>query len=538
MTRVLICSEWSQLNTGYGVMTAEIAGRLQSLGFEVAELAMYAVAGDPRLQQGRWPVYPVVPKKEDKDARTRYDSDPHNQFGRLAFNPVAKEFRPDIVLAFQDAWYQQHIVTSPYRPFFRYLYIPPVDAEQQKDEWLDMMSMADAVGTYTDWGTETLTRECGGSLKLVGAISPGVDASVYRPIPNKADLRSAFGLPEDALVCGFVSRNQVRKRFPELAKAFRHFLDTAPSGVADRAHLYWHTSWPDLGWDLPSLVRDSGVGSRLWLTYVCKACHHVFASRWMGAGGSCPKCHQFAAVLPNTSVGVPREALPLVYNLMDVYVQYANSEGLGLGAIEAAACGVPVMAVDYSAMADVVKKVEGWPISLHTVVQELETGCLRAIPDKASFCEQLQVVLSLPEPVRRARGAAARDGVIRHYNWDQSVLKMANVFAGMEPALSWDSEYRPHYPARTVPNGLSNADFVQWGFTAVAGRPDLRNSSAALRMVRELDWGVTLLGNNPYFSDECFLGRSKAVTEVTRESLMKTFLNMAEERNNWEKYRC
>lgn len=540
MARILICSEWSALNTGYGVMTLEIAKRLHAMGHQVAELAMYAQEGDGRLGNVPWPVFPVVPSRDNKEAFQRYESDPHNQFGRMAFGPTLLKYRPDACVGWQDPWYHQHIATSPLRPFFKFLYIPTVDATPQKDEWLDIMSMADAIGAYTDWGHSVLEKEGGGSLKLVGAIPPGVDHKTYRPVQDKRQLRSVFGVPQDALVCGFVSRNQVRKRFPEMARAFRKFLDVAPAHIADRAILHWHTSWPDVGWDIPNLIRDSGVGTRIWLTYFCKRekCGHVFANRWAGVALTCPKCHEPTAGLPRTNSGVPREVLPYVYNLFDVYCQYANSEGFGLGLIEAASCGVPVMGVDYSAMSDIVRKLEGWPLRPLAHINEVETGCNRAVPDPDAFVESLLEVLSLPEPVRRARGACARDAVIRHYDWDRSVQKMSNVLVGMGPSLDWSMPFRPHQVPREMPGGLSNADFVRWGFAVMAGRPDLVNSSASLRMVRELDWGVSLTGSNPYFSDESFLGRSRSVKEVKRQTLIDIWMKMAEERNHWEQMRC
>lgn len=538
MTRILICSEWSALNTGYGVMTLEIAKRLQALGHEVAELAMYVQEGDPRIANAPWPVFPVVPRQDDKDAFQRYSGDPHNQFGRLAFEPTLLRFRPQVCVGWQDPWYHQHIVLSPLRPFFKFLYIPTVDAIPQKDEWLDIMSMADAVGSYTDWGHSVLEKA--GLRNLVGSISPGVDAAVYRPVQDKRQLRQAFGLAQDALVCGFVSRNQVRKRFPEMSLAFRQFLDTAPEHISKRAILYWHTSWPDVGWDMPTLIRDSGIGSRLWLTYFCKRpeCGHAFASRWAGAAMTCPKCHEASAGLPNTNNGVPREVLPYIYNLFDVYCQYANSEGFGLGLAEAAACGVPVMGVDYSAMGDLVRKLEGWPLEPSGYSTEIETGCQRAVPSSQSFVDSLLTVFQMPGPVRMARGAAARDSAIKYYDWNQNVRKMSNVILGMDSALDWRSPFRPHAIPKEMPANLSNADYVRWGFRYVAGRPDLANSAASLRMIRELDWGVSLTGNNPYFSDESFIGRSRNIKQVTRQTVAEHWVKMAQERQHWESMRC
>ena len=75
-------------------------------------------------------------------------------------------------------------------------------------------------------------------------------------------------------------------------------------------------------------------------------------------------------------------------NCFDVYVQYANSEGFGLPQVEAAACGVPVMGTDYSAMESVLRKLGGTPIRPAALYKELETGCYRAVPNNELAAEK------------------------------------------------------------------------------------------------------------------------------------------------------
>ena len=58
----------------------------------------------------------------------------------------------------------------------------------------------------------------------------------------------------------------------------------------------------------------------------------------------------FGSKLTNVGDGVDTKTLASIYNLFDVYIQPANSEGFGLPIVEAAACGVPVMATDYSVL--------------------------------------------------------------------------------------------------------------------------------------------------------------------------------------------
>ena len=89
------------------------------------------------------------------------------------------------------------------------------------------------------------------------------------------------------------------------------------------------------------------------------------------------------ATLSNVKNGASYEDLSNIINLFDLYVQYANCEGFGLPQVEAAACGIPVVSTDYSAMESVIRKLEGFPVKPKDLYKELETGCLRAVQDNA-----------------------------------------------------------------------------------------------------------------------------------------------------------
>jgi glycosyltransferase involved in cell wall biosynthesis len=537
--RVLLSAESSLLNSGYGVMTEAIARRLHESGrFEVAELAAYAQAGDPRLNQVPWRVYPVMPGPDDKEGRAAYDADPFNQFGKMAFHPALLHFRPHVVFAHRDTWYEQHVAYSPLRPFYRFLYVPPVDAEPQKSDWLDVMARADAVGTYTDWAA-SLLREQAPSLNQVGTIPPGVDHRSFQPLPDRLRVRAEFGIPQDSLVVGFVSRNQMRKRFPEFLEAFAAFLAGAPEDIASRSVLYWHTGWPDLGWDIPTLLKQSGISSRVHFTYVCRndQCRHVFASRWADVVSHCPRC-SYPACLPRTDVGLTRQDMARLYNLFDVYVQYASSEGFGVGLVEAASCGVPVMAVDYSGMEDVVRKLEGTPIAVKAFFAEAETGCRRAIPDAEDFGRKLTALLRMPEAMRRHLGSRARSGAVHHYDWDRSVGLLMEAIDQLPPALPWGSPPRTRPAPTNPPDGLSNAEFVRWGFHAVAGRPDLADSATAEKCLRDMNWGASLTGMPTYYGDGSVFGRVRGLHKVGREELLALWQAMRAEFEYWEKARC
>lgn len=318
--RILLSAESSLLNTGYGTMTAEIAARLHARGYAVAELASYLSEDDQRIGQIPWKVYPVRPAQSNQEAMQRYNADPYNQFGKALFERAVLDFKADCVAGWRDGWYEQHITVSPLRRFFRFLYMPTCDSVPQKAEWVGQFRTADALFSYTDWAREVLE---GYGLDVVASTPPGVNHDHFRPLDRHA-LRAECRIPGDALVVGFVARNQPRKRFPELARAFAHYLQTCPEDLSKRTFLYLHTAWPDLGWDIPGLLQEFGISSRALFTYLCRNCKSLVPSLWSDAVRPCPNCGRMDAVLPSTNAGLSHQDMAKVYNLMDVYTQFAN----------------------------------------------------------------------------------------------------------------------------------------------------------------------------------------------------------------------
>ena len=83
----------------------------------------------------------------------------------------------------------------------------------------------------------------------------------------------------------------------------------------------------------------------------------------------CPHCNNLSAVCPTVGFGLTIENLIKVYNTFDLYAQYAICEGFGMPQIEAASCGVPVAATNYSAMEDVIRHTQGYPVPVKEILQ-------------------------------------------------------------------------------------------------------------------------------------------------------------------------
>ncbi len=536
--RILLCCEASYLNTGYATYGREVMKRLHQTGkYELAEFASYGEATDPRSGGIPWMFYPNAPQKDNKKELSEYNSKGTNQFGEWRFEQVLLDFKPDIVFDIRDFWMIDYQERSPFRRFFHWAIMPTVDAEPQNEQWLATYANADGVFNYSEWGRDVLLKEGMGKINCLGCAPPSADAA-YRPVANKREHKLSMGFDPDTMVIGTVMRNQRRKLFPDLFKTFRMFLD---SSKRSDVYLYCHTSFPDVGWDLPKLINQYGISSKIILTYVCTDCKNAFPSYFSDARTRCPMCGSHAAGLASVQKGVSYEFLSGIMNSFDLYIQYANSEGFGLPQVEAAACGVPVMSVDYSAMSSVIRKLGGQPLNLKALYQELETGCNRAVPDNDYSAKKIEEFFNLSQQERDEAGLKIKKNFEKHYQWDNTARVWEEYFDGVEirpESETWGSPPRIHVPETRVPQELPPKDYVQWLIVNVLGEPERLNSYMESRMIRDLNYGFHLEGTGGmYFNEDSMQFARPQFEKFDKEIAYNYLLELCMRRNFWEQQR-
>ena len=110
---------------------------------------------------------------------------------------------------------------------------------------------------------------------------------------------------------------------------------------------------------------------------------------------------------------VPNGELPIWYALADVVAAPSLVEAFGIPAIEAGACGVPVVGSAIGGLLDTV--VHG------------RTGLLLPAGDAGALADALDALLR--DPVRaRALGAAGRERVLAHFTWDRIADRLASYY--------------------------------------------------------------------------------------------------------------
>lgn len=542
--RILFCSEATFLNTGYATYTREILNYLYSTNkYELAEMASYGERSDPRAASIPWKFYGVVPDNTcSEEEKQQYAQHPIAQFGELMFESVCLDFMPDVVCDIRDFWMLDFAERSPFRPYFKWCIMPTVDARPQARQWVATYQSADACLTYSEWAGEVLNQQSGGKINYIG-ISPPSAHHAYQPIEDKEGLRSSFGIDPNAKIIGTVMRNQRRKLYPDLFQAFRLLLDSVEDN--SNYYLYCHTSYPDLGWDIPELLQQYQLSSKVYFTYICGQTGRPFASLFKGAIAQSPFTGQYGASLSNVKNGVEYEDLAKIINLFDLYVQYANCEGFGLPQVEAAACGVPVMATDYSAMESVVRNLGGIPLTPKALYKELETGCFRAVPDNILAAQKFKEFFEKPISIRKKLGFETRQAFLQHYQWDKSGKAWENYFDSVEISDSFDNwKMPPRITTPTpkpiqLPDNIGHKDIARWLISEVLGEPERINSYIESRLIRDLTYKNSLATTGGMYFNESsavFDGKSSR-NPFDFDIAYDQMVSLCNRRNFWENKR-
>lgn len=248
-----------------------------------------------------------------------------------------------------------------------------------------VVAAADRLIANTETEADDLITLYDADPQLITVALPGVDLRTFAPGSMTA-ARARYGLRDDDIVLLFVGRLQPLKapdilvaaaaelvaRHPEWRPRLKVIINGGPSGSGiERAE------------ELPKLVADLGLQDVV----------HLMDP-------------------------IPRDALPDLYRCADVVVVPSYSESFGLVAVEAQACGTPVVA----------SRVGG----LTTAVGD--GGVLVAGHDPRDFASALEAVLV--EPGRREWMSLAARRHAEQFSW-------ANTAAATEAAYDAVLDRRP-----------------------------------------------------------------------------------------------
>lgn len=499
--RILLCNEASFIASGYGIHGKELLSRLHKSGkYEVAELGCYAVEGDPRIQSIPWKFYANVPSQSNQKESAEFKSNHANQFGLWRFNKAIIDFKPHIVFDVRDYWMYAYQEISPLRKYFKWVIMPTVDSAPQQTEWLYTFCNADMVVPYTEWAQHVLLEACGDKINLFPKPAlAGVNPNEYYPIVDKEEHKKSYFGINGLKITGLVLRNQKRKLIADMLLAYKKYLNNLRlsnnTELYNKSFLYLHTTYPEEhGWNLPALLYEFGMMDKTYFTYMCRNCGHIEPSKFQNSIKKCTKCNNVSASLPNPTNPVSTEKLNDIYNLFDLFIQYAICEGFGYPQIEAASCGVPIASVDYSAMSEIVRDVHGFKIPVKRFFREMETNADRAYPDINATTKIIyDYFTNYSADKAKELSDTVRQSCISKYTWDNVYSVWEECFDSLDISdlKDWnDPNPAPVGQTLNVPGNLSKTEFVKYICDNILKEPDLFDTAHIQGLLKDFQSGL------------------------------------------------
>jgi len=368
----------------------------------------------------------------------------------------------------------------PFRPYFKSIYMPCIDGEPQKNEWLHQYRQGDVRTSYSEWAANIM-RNAGMSVEAI--TYPGSNPDVFKPVTkaDKEDIRARLGFPPDSFVIQTVMRNQPRKLYPDLLRTFKRFLQVCQENgrneIADKTFLHLHTYLNDVGFDIAAEIQKYHLGHKVLLTYQDMETKQYEVSFYKGIhptflrNGKKP-----VSITPNTGGGLDKTQLAELMGVADLYIQYSVAGACEMPIIDAKSCGIPVMAPAYAAMAEQMIDGGGIPLKVARFYQENrnETGQRRALPDEEYAAQAIYKFFNSPQTYRDELGEQARQCVLSKYTWDGCADKWLKIFREtpiLDRSTTWDSPAFVHTPNLEIPSVASDEHFVELAYQYIVGRP-------------------------------------------------------------------
>jgi D-inositol-3-phosphate glycosyltransferase len=276
----------------------------------------------------------------------------------------------------------KHELDIPFVSTFHTLARVKAEGGDPEPGWRDraeaeLVNCADAICVSCVEEEEQFRRHYGDPQGQIEIIAPGVEHAFFAP-GDRSGARKALGLPADTPVILFVGRIQPLKG-PDVAIRALHALGRP---------------------DALLLIVGGASGN--------------------GGDGEVARAHQLVDELGlHDQVRFvepqPHHILSTYYRSADAVVVPSRSESFGLVALEAAACGVPVVA----------SAVGG----LQSLVEHGETGFLVPDRDPVDFAKALGRILD--EPMLAAAMSEAASRRAARYTWGFAAARLRRMYADL-----------------------------------------------------------------------------------------------------------
>jgi len=387
--------------TGYGVGTAGVVFDLLE-HYNVRNLAFYGLEGKAMGFSTPIGGTPVKGRRPLITYPKRFD-----QFGSDAAKLICDRWKPDIMVTLFDIWIDESL--SPIGPpgwlsSMHPYWVPIIPVDH------DPIPMPTLVPARRAYKPVAMSRFGQRQLEANGVSSTyiphGVETSVFKPSEDKVVSRQhlqdisvplvagkAEPWPEDCFVIGKVAANKDTKRkgFDKDALALNIFFENNPDAKKD-TRVFMHT--------LPRFPGGFNIDHWYDICGVAQYVKVIDEFFWWQ--------------------GLTPEDMAKLYGGFDVLLNASRGEGFGIPIIEAAACGVPTIGTNFTAMPELIRG-HGWLVEKYN--REL-TAALSFIasPSEYEMAQHLEDAYNNRDKTAQF-GEASRKFAL-NYDWRKVIVPL------------------------------------------------------------------------------------------------------------------
>jgi glycosyltransferase involved in cell wall biosynthesis len=397
---ILMMSDCPILHTGQAVVLREIALGLHKTGKYNIVVAGWGYNGYPHP----FP-FPMLPASARDFGKGGFP-----EAGMPGIDQIIDNVKPDILWTVADIWMVNYIAELRNRNSFKWVAYTPVDGTPVPKYWEPWLKNADRIVCESKYGEDEMKKAL--PEFHTSFIHHGCNSSVYRPLSKEDKLKYRevinyavvsgennlslqTGLPANDFIVGVVARNQPRKNFDKIIKAFSIFAKDK-----NDVKLWFHSAPKDQAYDIPQLATMYGLKGKVLFT-------------------------------PNYNIahGLSEQDLNIVMNMFDVHILPTQGEGFGIPILETMAAGVPQIVTDYTSHVEFAKYGgELIPISIpDDMITGIPHPVERAIPKATEMAKLLEKLYRDPEH-RANLAKGARDKAIG-MTWDVTIPQWEEIIS-------------------------------------------------------------------------------------------------------------
>lgn len=372
--RIMFSSNAPFSTSGYGSQMHHLLPALQKLGWNnLAQICFYGLEGGVVDVDGV-KLYPRIGSVWGDDALIEH----------------SRDFKADIVIPFQDMWVLNPQLLAQVKNLIPYV---PIDHDPVPQAVVERLKGSFRILTHSLFGKKQLQKK--GMFSTLIPLT--VDTDVFEPL-DKMEARKRLNIPQDIFLFGMVAANKdnpPRKSFQEAMDAFKLFHDKNPKSA-----IYFHVQVnQNGGFPIVEYARELGIAD---------AVYHL----------------QGYDILYK----VNRHGMAQIYSMLDCLLMPSTNEGFGVPAIEAQACGVPVIVNNFTSMPELV--VEGKTGEICDIAYKRFSPLMSyvGIPSVSSLVEKMEKIAA-GNAVEYAK--AARKHALDNYSlyaamplWDKFLTKV------------------------------------------------------------------------------------------------------------------